>query len=115
MSSEQIKAIEQNIEQAKKVIDFAQSLERLMGNRDFKRIVLEGYFQQEAIRLVHLKSDPNMQKAEAQESITNQMIAIGSLNQYFGVIFQQANMARKSLESDEEARDEMLAEDLTNA
>lgn len=108
--TETIQAIDANINEAKKIADVGESLERLRLNRDFKKVIMEGYFEKEAIRLVHLKADPNMQTPDHQKSIIAQMDAIGSLNQYFHAVYQQANIARKAIVSDEEARDELLAE-----
>ena len=114
MINETIQAIEENIKQAKKIVDIGDALERLRGNRDFKKVVLEGYFEQEAIRLVHLKSDQNVQSPDMQKSILAQIDAIGSLSQYFGTVLHKASIARKAIASDEEARDEILSEELNN-
>ena len=108
--TETIQAIESNINEAKKIADVGDCLERLRLNRDFKKVIMEGYFEKEAIRLVHLKADPKMQSPDSQKSILAQMDAIGSLNQYFYAVFAQAQIARKAIVSDEEARDELLAE-----
>lgn len=111
MSSETIRAIEANIREAKKFVEQGEALERLQANRDFKKVILDGYFEQEAIRLVHLKASPAMQSAEMQKSIVAQMDAIGSLDQYFNTVFQQANLAIKAIVADEQTRDEILAEE----
>lgn len=110
MSSVELQAIENNIRNSQKVADLGAALERLHSNRDFKKIVLEGYFEQEAIRLVHLKSDQNMQSAESQKAITMQMDAIGTFKQYLRTVEFKADLAGKSIESDEYMRDELLAE-----
>lgn len=114
MSKDTVQAIEENIQQAKKMVEQGNALERLRNNRDFKHIIQEGYFEKEAIRLVHLKVDPNMQTAERQQSIIRDMDAIGSLNQYLQGVYRKADMAAKAIQADEEARDEILAEELNN-
>jgi hypothetical protein len=117
MSQEQIQAIEANIREAKKFVEQGEALERLRTNRDFKKVITEGYFEREAIRLVHLKADPNMQSPDSQKAIVAQIDAIGSLSQYFTAVFQQANMARKAITSSEEMIEEIRdeeAEELTN-
>lgn len=114
MSNDTIQEIELNIVRAKKIVDLGNALERLQGNRDFKAIIQTGYFEQEAIRLVHLKASPNFQTSEKQQSIIQQMDAIGSLNQYFQTVFHQASLAIKAIESDEATRDEILAEGLND-
>lgn len=114
MANDVIQAIEANIKEAQKIADAGESLERLKLNRDFKRIVLEGYFEQEAIRLVHLKADPSMQSADMQKSIVTQMDAIGAMHQYFNTVLHKASIARKAIQADEETRDEILAEEVTH-
>jgi len=114
MSNATIQAIEENIKQARKIVEVGEALERLKNNRDFKRVVIEGYFEQEAIRLVHLKTDPSVQTPDLQKSILAQIDAIGAVSQYFSTVLHKASIASKAISSDEEARDEILAEDLNN-
>jgi hypothetical protein len=114
MHDSTIQAIEENIRKAKKFVEAGDALERLQANKDFKEIIMSGYFEKEAIRLVHLKADENFQTAERQKMVIAQMDAIGALNQYFRTIFHQASMAKKAIDADEETRDEMLAEELNN-
>lgn len=110
MSSTELKQLENSIKQAQKLVDLGDSLERLRSNRDFKKIFLEGYFDQEAIRLVHLRADSNMQSAESRKSIDMQIDAIGTVHQYLNTISVQAQMARRGLAADEQTRDELLLE-----
>lgn len=110
--SNQIKVIEESIKSAKKLVELADALERLKSNKDFKTIVMEGYFEKEAIRLVQAKSNPALQSAEMQKSIITQIDSIGNLNVYFTTLVQQAAMARKSIEQDEAAIEEIAAEEV---
>lgn len=110
MSIDAIQEIELNISQAKKIVELGDCLERLRNNRDFKKVIQEGYFEQEAVRLVHLKSDISFQTPERQKSILTQIDSIGNLNQYFETVFHQARLASKAIEADEQTRDEILAE-----
>ena len=112
MLNNNVAQLEMNISRSKELIAMGEALVRLMANRDFKQVIDVGYFEQEAIRLVHLKADPNMQSAESQRNILMQMDAIGSLNQYLQLVDFRATMAHKAIAADEEARDEILAEGL---
>ena len=105
-----LKEIESNIKESKKLVELGAALERLRNNPDFKEVIIQGYFEQEAIRLVHLKADKNMQTPERQASIVAQMDAIGALSEYFAVVSHRAMLASKAIESDEQTRDELLAE-----
>lgn len=109
--SNQIKVIEENIKAARKLIELSDALERLKSNRDFRTIVMEGYFEKEAIRLVQAKANPNLQSAEMQKSIITQIDSIGNLNMFFSTIVQQAAMSRKSVEQDEAELEAIAAEE----
>lgn len=110
MSNEATESIERNIREAKKVVEFGNALERLTSNRDFKKVILEGYFEKEAVRLVHLKADPSMQSAESQKSILTQIDAIGAVTQFLNTAMHMSRLAQKSIGDDEEMLAELLKE-----
>jgi len=110
-SEAQLEAVELSIENATKNIARMESLQKLTDNKEFNTIVLEGYFKDEASRLVLIKADPNMQDDVEQKSIDNQIIAIGHVRQYFGTIMQIGTMSAKALNDDMETREEILAGD----
>jgi hypothetical protein len=114
MGKSQLQLLEMNIQRAQEIVDLGNALERLENNRDFKKVIVDGYFNKEAIRLVHLKSDSNMQSEEMQQSILKQMDGIGALNQYFRTLKHSASVAASAIASDTEMRDEILAEDMSN-
>jgi hypothetical protein len=111
MSTNQIQAIDANIKAARKLVELGDALERLKSNKDFQAVIMTGYFEQEAIRLVQAKSNPSLQSADMQKSIITQIDAIGNLNLYFQTVMQQASLGRKNIEQDEAMRDEILAEE----
>ena len=110
MSTAELQQLESNIKLAQKIVDMGDALDRLRNNRDFKKVIGDGYFEQEAIRLVHLMSDSNMQSTEIQQSIHKQMIAVGMFREFLETLTTRANMARRAVEADEAPRDEILAE-----
>lgn len=97
-----IQHIELYIEDAKKFVEAGKSVERLQKNRDFKKIIEEGYFRDEAVRLVSVKSDPSLQSPEKQEAIIKAIDAIGSLQGYIRTILQQASVATDAIAQAEE-------------
>lgn len=111
MSDTALQEIELSIKEAQKFVELGNALVRLQSNQDFKKIILEGYFKEEAIRLVHLKSDSNMQSAERQQGILRDMDAIGALEQHLRMVLHRADMARKAIVDAEELRDELLTEE----
>lgn len=112
MINQEIERIEDDIKRARQLVEIGEYIEHLKNNRAFRKVILEGYFQDEAIRLVHLKGDSNMQSPESQASILRQMDAIAALSEFLTTQLQKASMAVKSIEYNEQTRDELLAEEL---
>lgn len=110
MTSFDIKSVERNIENSKAQIDLAKSLDKLFNNRDFKKVIVDGYLRDNAIRLVHLKAEESMQSEEHQRKLDKQIEAIGQLNNYFTTIYQLAQIAESSLQADEQTLEELLSE-----
>lgn len=111
MTQDTVQEIENNIRECKEIVELNSMLERLKLNRDFKKLILEGYFRDEAVRLVHLKADPSMQTPQRQESIVGQIDAIGALSSYLHMVAYNAQIASKGIEAGEAARDEILTGD----
>lgn len=111
MSQHDIEEVELNITQAKEFVALGRSLERLMSNRDFKKIFREEYFEKEAVRLVHLKGDHNMQTPESQSSIEKQMDAISSVTMFLNKVQHQAYLAEKAIEDGEDALESLRNEE----
>ena len=111
MSNQQdIIEIEVSMEDAKHAIELAEKLEKLMNNKQFKEVILEEYFKNEAVRLVGLKADPNCQTPEWKQNIENSLMAISELRMFFMKIRWQANQAEAALEDAKNAHAELLAE-----
>lgn len=106
----QLAALDRDAKALKAQIELGNALDKLRSNRDFNKLVTEGYLKDEAIRLVHLKSDPNMQSPEKQAAIMRDIDAIGALASFLLTIDQRANIARKQMPQLEETRTELLAE-----
>lgn len=114
MSNDTLQQLERSIRANKAFVENGNALDRLRSNKDFKKIVSEGYFEKEAIRLVHLKADPSMQSEASQKSIVAQIDAIGAFKQYMTSIEQFARLGAKAVSDDEATREEILAEEVSN-
>ena len=114
MSNNMIDEIERNIRQSQQVIECGNAIRRLRNNIDFKTVIMVGYFEKEAIRLVHLKADQNMQSPVIQQSIVLQMDAIGAFSQYLNTTLFKADLADKSLIADQETVEQLAAEELAH-
>ena len=97
MSTErELQELDDNMQDAKHFIDIKDSTLKLFKNKEFKKVVLEYYFKEEAARLVMAKAS-NLN--EDQQKLINNMI--------YGIGAEQA------LREDENARTEILQEDLS--
>jgi hypothetical protein len=105
----EIEEIEIELDHAKKLAARGEAIDRLYKNSDFKALISEGYFRDEAVRLVQCKANPASvyQTAEAQARIIKDIDAIGSLAQYFYATQQQALMAREAITSSQETLAEL--------
>ena len=112
---QQMQQIELTISEAEEQVELAEALQRLHKNKDFKKIILDGYFEKTAQRAVMAKSDVNTQTVEAQKGWDNVIIGVGQLGQYFHKIFVFGENAANALDADKNTREELLAEDLQEA
>lgn len=110
MANDQIEAIERDISKARTSVEFGKQLQRLRGNRDFKEVVLNGYFEKEAVRLVHLKAEPHMQDHESQASIVKQIDAIGAFSGFMNAALAKATRAAGAIDDGEAALVEIANE-----
>ena len=107
-----LEQIEITIESAKKKIQTMEALNRLMDNKDFQRIIDEGYLKEEPVRLVYLKAAPEMQEDLMQKQVISAIDGIGQLRAYLSLLMTQGYSALRALEADEKTREEILAEQL---
>lgn len=110
MQNPSVEEIQLDIEDAKSVVSKADALIRLMNNTDFKKIIREGYFREEAIRLVELKASPHVRGPEQQQSILLAIDAIGQLQQHFNQICVMAEHASAAIDSSQDELEEMALE-----
>lgn len=106
----QLNEIEISMDSAKRSIEVWQSLNRLLDNKDFKVVITDGYFKDEAVRLVGLKADPNMQTADMQKDVENSIRSISELRMYFRKLEMLAKQCEMSIADLEQAKEAVLAE-----
>jgi len=102
--------IQLDIDDAKEIIAMSDALGRLEHNPDFDKVIYEGYIKEEAVRLVGLKAAPEMGSEDQQRMILKDIDGIGALQQYFRRVHIFAHQARMSIESAENALDEIAEE-----
>lgn len=110
-TQQQLRTIEMSMEDAKAMVKRAEALDRLHANKDFKDVILDEFFVNEASRCVLAKGDPEMQESKHQAGLDVIIQSIGGLKNYFGKLYALANIAENSLAADQETRQELLEEE----
>ena len=64
-------------------VDMNASLERLKGNKDFQRVILDGYFKDKAINGVSLLAQDAIVANGHRSAVMEDLIAISSLEDFF--------------------------------
>jgi len=105
MQDNNVEEIEMTIEQAKMAIKDKEQLKSLLKNKAFKRIIMKLYLEEEAIRLVHMKSVP--MAPESKENIDNLMYGIGGLQRFMQRVIDLGNEMEQSLSDNEEYLEEL--------
>lgn len=111
MNTVWLSEIDQSIANNKLIVEQAEALKRLQQSRDFKKVIVEGYLNNLAVKLVHLKGHPSSKDQAEQQSIMAQLDAIGHFNQYLNQITAAAEQAKKVMDADEQTREELLSQD----
>lgn len=109
MSQAQIDQLHRNISDNRGFVALHVALTRLQTNQDFKTIISQGYLKDEAVRLVHARSNAALQSPEAQAALLRDIDAIGSLEAFFRKIEQQARQALSHIDADEETIADLLS------
>lgn len=107
---QELELIEDSINAHKYNASLGEALTRLLKNRDFKKVILEHYMRDEAVRTVKLMAAPECQSPGQQEALQKILIAIGQLDQFMRVTLQIADRAEIGIRDDEAAQAEVLAE-----
>ena len=105
-----IEEVELSRDHAKELIRKRDKALKLASNREFKELVLEGYFRDEPARLASAFNDPAM--STHREALLSQFKAIGQFEQYLRTIVIMGNAAASELVEHEELLDELREETL---
>ena len=105
-----IHSIEVTIEQAKGQIDNMQALDRLRKNKDFIKLLEDGYLKEEASRLVLALAEPALQSDENQRQLKKMIDGVGYFRQYLNKIYQFGHQSENAMASHEATRTELMSE-----
>lgn len=105
---EDIKALEQSIADNEHIIAQREKALRLSANPDFRDLFINGFFRDEAARLVHMSSDPNVSLQDRADALAMAQGA-GHTKRYLSVIVQQGYLAERDLPAMRASLDELRA------
>jgi hypothetical protein len=91
-----IEQIELSLNDAKELVARRDSILKLRTNRDFRKIILDGYFKDEAVRLTSLTAAPGFEKHRDDVFLSIQAISL--LQQYLQTVLQLGDTAAKNIE-----------------
>ena len=105
-----LEQVEIQIEMANKLRKLRDNCVKLTANKAWKDVIDEGYFKEEAARLVMAKSS-NL-NAEQMELIDRMQYGIGALANYIESVMRRCAEMDQALDEHEETREEILAEEV---
>lgn len=69
-----------------------EALSRLHDNPDFQKVILEGYFKDEPVRLTSLLATDYIRREGVRPVLMEKLVAISTLEDYFQTIIQLGNV-----------------------
>lgn len=107
---QEIAQVELTKKQAEQIVEMGKKARDLADNPLFKELILDGYFMNEAARLVHLSSDP-MLSDKQREDVNRDIQGVGGLKRYLRTLTMMADNAASELENSIETLAELRAEE----
>ena len=106
-----LEQVEIQIEMANRIRKLRDNCVKLMDTSLWKDVIDEGYFKEEAARLVMAKSS-NM-NADQKIMIDNMIYGVGALNNWVESVMRRGSEMDQALNEHEETREEILAEEVS--
>ena len=103
-----IQALERDIENAKAVVAQRDMALKLSENREFRKLIIEGFLRDEAARYVHISTDPSLSAQDRADALASAQAA-GHLKRWLNAIIRMGDAAASGLVEAEQALDEMRA------
>ena len=104
-----LETVEIQIDMANKMRALRDNAVKLMDSPLYKDVIEEGYFKEEAARLVMAKSAGL--SPELEKRIDGMIIGVGALANFFNTVMQRGAEMDEAIGEHEETRQEILAEE----
>lgn len=109
MNTSVVNGLENQLEDAKGLVERRNMALKLSSNREFRKLVLEGFCEKECARLVSQSADPAMGLQERADALAMAQ-AGGHLRRYLSACFQMGAVAERDIIDLENALAEARAE-----
>ena len=109
-TEEELNQLDASMAEAKHFIDIKKSVEKLFRNREFKKVILEYYFKEEAARLVMAKS--SFMNDDQKQLIDNMIYGVGALKNWLESVMRRGDEMDQAIEGHEKTREELLQEEV---
>lgn len=107
----ELQRVEASITEAEEYLEFSKHEDILTKNESFKKVIMEGYFKDEAARLAGMLADPSMADDINQRELNSALKGIGHLRQYLMNIRRTHNSIIAGLQDSKDLADEMREEE----
>lgn len=114
MSDVTVGDMQARIEQLKGVVEKADLALKLEKNREFKKLILDGFCLEDCARYAQLSADPSLTEEQRQDAMALSQ-ASGHLRRYLSVTVKMGAQARKDIEEMGQEIETMRAEETHNA
>jgi hypothetical protein len=101
-----IQALEQDIANAEELLGRRQMALKLYENREFRKLFVEGFFTEEAARLVQLSADPALDPLQRADALAMAQ-ATGHCRRYLSMAVQMGAVAEREIADMRSALDEL--------
>lgn len=106
----EVEQFEAQLDDAKYLSERAEMAERLAKNKDFKKLILEGFCLKDAARYAQESGDPLLEAPERADAL-NMAQASGHLKRFLSLQIQMGRSAQRSIPEIEAALAEVRSEE----
>jgi hypothetical protein len=104
--------LETTLEDLREIVARKNAAIKLESNREYKKLILDGLFKEEASRLVAISAEPSM--AREADLIMESIRSISHFQQYMRSVIQMGTIAENNLAEHMEMLEEVRAEEAAN-
>ena len=105
-----IEEVEIQIDMAQRIRALRDNCAKLMNSKEFKDVIEEGYFKEEAARLVMAKS--SFMNDDQKQLIDNMIYGVGALKNWLESVMRRGDEMDQAIEGHEKTREELLQEEV---